>query len=41
MKKIKTKKRFPDLNKDGKVTKKAILIGSGIFKRDRMNGKKS
>ena len=41
MKKIKTKKRIPDLNKDGKVTKKDILIGRGIFKRDRMNGKKS
>ena len=33
----KRKKKFPDLNKDGKVTRKDILIGRGVIK----NGKKS
>ena len=27
------KKKFPDLNKDGKVTKKVILIGRGVIKK--------
>jgi hypothetical protein len=27
------KKKFPDLNKDGKVTKKDILIGRGVIKK--------
>ena len=27
------KKSFPDLNKDGKVTKKDVLIGRGIIKK--------
>ena len=29
------KKKFPDLNKDGKVTKKDILIGRGVIKKKR------
>tara|TARA_R100000664_G_scaffold11934_1_gene19191 strand:- start:2928 stop:3050 length:123 start_codon:yes stop_codon:yes gene_type:complete len=33
----KRKKKFPDLNKDGKITKKDVLIGRGVIK----NGKKS
>mgnify|MGYP003681362663 FL=1 len=45
MKKVKNKKKFPDLNKDGKVTYADILKGRGIekgvFRKDRMNGKKS
>ncbi len=37
MKKKTKKKKFPDLNKDGKITKKDILIAKGVIK----NGKKS
>jgi hypothetical protein len=33
MKKGGTKKSFPDLNKDGKVTKADILKGRGIIKK--------
>ena len=29
----KNKKSFPDLNKDGKVTFKDVLIGRGIIKK--------
>ena len=29
----KAKKKFPDLNKDGKITKADILKGRGVFKR--------
>ena len=29
------KKKFPDLNKDGKVTKKDILIGRGVIKKKK------
>jgi hypothetical protein len=29
--KSKANKSFPDLNKDGKVTKKDILIGKGVL----------
>ena len=34
---MKKKRKFPDLNKDGKITKADILIGRGVIK----NGKKS
>ena len=30
---MKAKKKFPDLNKDGKVTKADILKGRGVFKK--------
>lgn len=36
--KKKKKKKFPDLNKDGKITKADILIGRKVFKKK--NGKK-
>jgi hypothetical protein len=29
---MKAKKKFPDLNKDGKITKADILKGRGVFK---------
>jgi len=29
-------KSFPDLNKDGKVTKKDILIGRGVIGKKKM-----
>ena len=29
----KAKKKFPDLNKDGKITKADILKGRGVFKK--------
>jgi hypothetical protein len=29
------KKSFPDLNKDGKVTKKDVLMGRGVIKKKR------
>ncbi len=32
----KNKKKFPDLNKDGKVTRKDILIGRGVIKNGRI-----
>ena len=32
-KKKNKKKSFPDLNKDGKVTMKDILIGRGVIKK--------
>ena len=32
------KKSFPDLNKDGKVTKKDVLIGRGIIKKKDGSG---
>ena len=39
------KKKFPDLNKDGKLTYADILKGrgvkEGVFRKDRINGKKS
>ncbi len=39
MKKVKSKKKFPDLNKDGKVTKKDILIGRGVIKKRKKSRK--
>ncbi len=40
----KKKKKFPDLNKDGKLTYADILEGrgvkEGVFRKDRMNSKK-
>jgi len=38
MKKNKKKKSFPDLNKDGKVTRADVLMGRGVLKKTR-NGK--
>ena len=38
MKKVKSKKKFPDLNKDGKVTKKDILIGRGVIPEPKRSG---
>ena len=35
MKKMKKKKKFPDLNKDGKVTQADILIGKGVLKKQK------
>ena len=32
---IMASKGFPDLNKDGKITKKDILIGRGVFPREQ------
>ena len=34
--KKKKKKSFPDLNKDGKVTMKDVLIGRGVIKKAKM-----
>ena len=34
---MKKKKTFPDLNKDGKVTKADVLMGRGV-KKKRMGG---
>ena len=39
MKKVKSKKKFPDLNKDGKLTKKDILIGRGVIKKSKKRKK--
>ena len=38
MMKKKKKKSFPDLNKDGKITKADVLIGRGVLKKTK-NGK--
>jgi|TARA_R100000084_G_scaffold108661_1_gene71904 hypothetical protein len=35
--KTKNKKKFPDLNKDGKVTQADILMGRGILKKGKNN----
>ena len=32
----KKKKKFPDMDGDGKVTKKDILIGRGVIKKAKM-----
>ena len=38
----KAKKKFPDLNKDGKITKADILKGRGVFKKGgKIKAKKS
>ena len=34
------KKGFPDLSRDGKITKKDILMGRGVIKKGAKNGKK-
>ena len=34
--KAKTGKSFPDMNKDGKVTKKDILMGRGVISKKKM-----
>ena len=36
MKKKKKKKSFPDMDGDGKVTKKDILIGRGVLKKAKV-----
>ena len=33
---VKKGKSFPDLNKDGKVTKKDILMGRGVIGKKKM-----
>lgn len=38
-KKLKTGGSFPDLNKDGKVTKKDVLIGKGVLPKTAKKGK--
>ena len=38
--KAKSKKGFPDLNKDGKITKADVLVGRGIIKKG-VKGKKA
>ena len=35
MKKMKKKKKFPALNKDGKVTQADILMGRGVLKKQK------
>ena len=35
MKKMKKKKKFPDLNKDGKVTQADILMGRGMLRKQK------
>tara|TARA_R100000322_G_C5330283_1_gene163013 strand:- start:430 stop:555 length:126 start_codon:yes stop_codon:yes gene_type:complete len=35
MKKTKKKKSFPDLNKDGKVTKADVLMGRGVLRKQK------
>ena len=35
MKKMKKKKKFPDLNKDGKVTQADILVGRGVLRKQK------
>jgi len=34
-------KKFPDLNKDGKITKADILMGRGIIKKKKKKKKKT
>ena len=34
------KKKFPDLDGDGKVTRKDILIGRGVIKKKKVTKKK-
>ena len=39
---MKAKKKFPDLNKDGKITRADILKGRGVFKKGgKVKAKKS
>lgn len=38
-KKMKTGGSFPDLNKDGKITKKDVLIGRGVLPKTAKKGK--
>jgi hypothetical protein len=40
MKKNKSKKSFPDMSGDGKVTKKDILMARGVIKKDIKRNKK-
>ena len=35
MKKMKKRKKFPDLNKDGKVTQADILMGRGVLRKQK------
>ena len=37
---LKREKGFPDLSRDGKITKKDILMGRGVIKKGAKNGKK-
>ena len=34
------KKKFPDLDGDGKITKKDVLIGRGVLKKKKNTKKK-
>ena len=34
------KKKFPDLDGDGKITKKDVLIGRGVLKKKKTTKKK-
>ena len=34
-------KKFPDLNKDGKITKADILMGRGVIKKKKKKKKKT
>jgi hypothetical protein len=38
--KSKSKKSFPDMSGDGKVTKKDILMARGVIKKSKMKKKK-
>ena len=38
--KRKRKKSFPDLNKDGKITRADILMGRGVIKKKKKKRKK-
>jgi hypothetical protein len=40
MKKAKSGGKFPDLNKDGKITKADILVGKGVIKPKAKTGMK-
>ena len=40
IRKKRKKKKFPDLNKDGKITQADILIAKGVIKKKKKKGKK-
>jgi hypothetical protein len=41
MKKSKSKKSFPDMSGDGKVTKKDILMARGVIKKNKKEIKRN
>jgi hypothetical protein len=41
MKKNKSKKSFPDMSGDGKVTKKDILMARGVIKKNKKEIKRN